>query len=255
MYIGLQVPAYRLTLRRNILFRASRPDIRTLCSTSPRPNWHNETPPGVCVLIFIKVKRNQTNIFFLGGLTEVLVYRPESQILWPDTTLGIFAQADPRFVLPGNVGVPVDANAAADATSDSKSNSADIPRLKIDVLEAKTSREHQAQTLYSAHDYIQYTSGSESYVCSNPVLLETFPSAFADMQCRFELHEAPRLLKKEAAHLFTGVAAFTGENAISVITVARQTKNDMSTWSDVVEEEREELCDQFVSVAKEVCCR
>lgn len=238
MYIGLQVPAYRLTLRRNILLRRSRPDIRTLCSTSPRPNWHNETPP--------------------GGLTEILVYRPESQILWPDTTLGIFAQADPRFVLPGNVGIPVEPKAGpveSDATSDEKNESADIPRLKIDVLEAKTSREHQAQTLYSAHDFIQYTSGSESYVCSNPVLLETFPSAFADMQCRFELHDAPRLLKKEVAHLFPGIAAFTGENNISVITVARQTKSDMSTWSEAVEEEREELCDQFVSVAKEVCCR
>ena len=43
----------------------------------------------------------------------------------------------------------------------------------MEILEVKTSRERQAQTLYSANDYIKYTSGVETYVCSNPVLLGT----------------------------------------------------------------------------------
>lgn len=142
-----------------------------------------------------------------------------------------------------------------DATS-SATSSATESRPKIDVLEEKTLREHQAQTLYSAHDYIQYTQGSESYVCSNPVLLEDFPSAFADMApCRFELHDAPQLLKKELTGLFPGVKAFSSGNSVSVITMARETQNDMSTWSDQVEDERDLITDQFVSMAKEVCTR
>ena len=63
----------------------------------------------------------------LGGLTEILVYTPESQVAWPDSTLGIFAQADPRFVLPGNVGLTafeeeeVITEAQTDSANESKS--------------------------------------------------------------------------------------------------------------------------------------
>lgn len=240
MYIGLTQPAYRLMQRKtSLLWRLS--GRRHLSLSSQRCSWRNETPP--------------------GGLTEILVYHPESQIAWPDSTLGIFAQSDPRFVLPGNVGVPLtqleDHSEVAEGNTTSKeSKESTIPRLRLDVLEEKTSREHQAQTLYSAHDFIQYTYGSESYVCSNPVLLENFPTAFADMQSagRFELHEAPQLLKKELVSLFPGNKALVG-GTVSVITVARETKNDMSTWSDQVEEERETHTMQFVALAKEICCR
>merc|ERR1711944_306168 len=84
-------------------------------------NWRNETPP--------------------GGLTEILVYTPESQIAWPDTSLGIFAQADPRFVLPGNVGLTAFeqeefmTEAQNDSANESKSaaKSSVIPaRVKVD---------------------------------------------------------------------------------------------------------------------------
>lgn len=242
MNIGFASSAYRsLSL---IQWRRSR-SVRKLSSSCQLSNWRNETPP--------------------GGLTEVLVYSPESQIAWPDTTLGVFAQADPRFVLPGNVGlgVKVPGKAAADDAfglcqiTEATSYSPARPLKKVDILEEKTSHERQAQTLYSAHDYIHFTSGAESYVFSNPVLLETFPAAFADMEaCRFELHDAPQLLKKEVGPLFPGVTAFSNAGTtLSVITMARETKYDMSTWSDQVEEERDVLSEQFIQLAKEVCCR
>merc|ERR1712004_320297 len=74
--------------------------------------------------------------------------------------------------------------------------------------------------------------------------------------CKFELHDAPQLLKKEVKPLFPGVSAFSNpDNSISVITMVQETANDMSTWSDQVESERETLTEQFVGLAKEVCGR
>ena len=56
--------------------------------------------------------------------------------------------------------------------------------------------------------------------------------------------------------LFLGVSAFSNpDNSISVITMVQETANDMSTWSDQVETERETLTEQFVGLAKEVCGR
>ena len=134
-------------------------------------------------------------------------------------------------------------------------------RYKVKLFEeVKTHREHQAQTLYSANDYIKYTKGVETYVCSNPVLLDSFPALAAaynmSEKCRFELHDAPQLLKKEVQGLFPGNSSFTNPKGdLSVITLVQQTTNDMSTWSDLVDNEREQLTDQFVGLAKEVVGR
>ena len=252
MKIGHTAQAFRRSLR---LLRSPKGLCRTrnLSVSCHCYNWRNETPR--------------------GGLTEILVYTPESQIAWPDPSLGVFAKSDPRFMLPGNIGIVSEDKITNENEEDAArcqdreklgfaSSYNSSRRAKVDVLEDKTSQEHQAQTLYSAHDYIHFTSGVETYVCSNPVLLDTFPSAFSDQQMKelhhikFELHDAPHLLKKELKPLFTDTTAFNNlSNAISVITMARETENDMSTWSDGVEEERETLIGQFVILAREICGR
>ena len=43
------------------------------------------------------------------------------------------------------------------------------------MLTRYTQKEHQAQTLYSANDYIQHTEHAETYVCADPGVLEAFP--------------------------------------------------------------------------------
>ena len=76
------------------------------------------------------------------------------------------------------------------------------------------------------------------------------------MEGQQSYHNAPQLLKKEVKPLFPGVSAFSNpDNSISVITMVQETANDMSTWSDQVESERETLTEQFVGLAKEVCGR
>ena len=90
--------------------------------------------------------------------------------------------------------------------------------------------------------------------------LDSFPALAAaynmSEKCQFELHDAPQLLKKEVRGLFPDVSAFSNPKSdLSVITMVQQTTNDMSTWSDLVDTERELLTDQFVGLAKEVCGR
>jgi hypothetical protein len=42
---------------------------------------------------------------------------------------------------------------------------------------------------------------------------------------------------------------------LSVICLSQKTSFDMSTWSEEVENERDLLTEQFISVAKEICGR
>merc|ERR1711997_1086616 len=174
--------------------------------------------------------RNWKNDTPAGGLTEIMVYEPDPHVSWPDPTLGIFAKSDEKFLLPGNVGGGLQCDEEIDDE---------------DVLSL---------------DDTKYSKGAENYVCSNPVLLDSFPDLAAaynmSEKCRFELHDAPQLLKKEVQGLFPGNSTFSNPKGdLSVITLIQQTTNDMSTWSDLVDNERELLTDQFVGLAKEVVGR
>ncbi len=80
-----------------------------------------------------------------GGNTELWVYRPESHRLWPDPALGILSAADPKFVLPGNVGTmeeevsPMQAKQVSDTEPVAVAPQAPVP----DVLARPTNIENQ----------------------------------------------------------------------------------------------------------------
>ena len=73
----------------------------------------------------------------------------------------------------------------------------------------------------------------------------------ANLQC--ETHEAPELLKREVQALFPNRDLQSG--ALSVITMVQKTENDMSVWSNEMEDERDVLTEHFFSAAKEVVAR
>ena len=58
-----------------------------------------------------------------------------------------------------------------------------------------------------------------------------------NVECR--LHECPRVLHDEFMLLFPGINVELGE--LRIITLSERTENDMTGWSQSVEEEREEL--------------
>lgn len=68
-----------------------------------------------------------------------------------------------------------------------------------------------------------------------------------------ETHEAPELLKREVQPLFPNRDVQSG--TLSVITLLQHTDNDMSVWSNEMEEEREKMTENFFSAAKEIVAR
>jgi len=196
--------------------------------------WENETPP--------------------GGLTELYVFKPDSKTVWPDEKLGpTFSSIDPRCSLPGNTG-PAEFLATPYTTSAKEvPGKSQFIQLQSDVLTRYTQKEHQAQTLYSANDYIQHTEHAETYVCADPGVLEAFPELDGMRRLNCELHEAPSLLKREVSSLFPDRDVINKH--LSIITLCQKTANDMSGWSNDVEKEREILVEQFYSAAKELCGR
>jgi hypothetical protein len=63
--------------------------------------------------------------------------------------------------------------------------------------------------------------------------------------------ECPDLLKKDFVDLFPGINL--NEKPLTVITLTQKTSNDMSSWSEQVETEREDLLINFVGAAGEMC--
>lgn len=172
------------------------------------------------------------------------MYSPESNISWPDPKLGVLGSTDPAFALPGNIGAK---------PSLPKETSLPHSARQSDVLTSATKQENQVHALYNANDFIKYSPGSEEVVCASPSLLASFPSLPSADMLDVVAHEAPLLLRKQMADLFPSQKL--SEGPLTVVTLAFKTTNDMSTWSEEMEEEREQLTEHMVITAKEICGR
>jgi len=218
--------ASRLTGTSRQLGKVSQLVSRPFSSQSGNRGWKNTTPK--------------------GSATEVFVYIPESNVSWPDQSLGVLSsQSDPNFNLPGNVGPnPSLAYPLSSAQSEVR---------QWDVLSSPTNKETQVHALYNANDFIKYTPGSEPFVCSNPSILSAFPALPSSDMLDIVAHSAPLLLRKQMADLFPGQNI--QEGPLTVLTLALRTQHDMSAWSPEMEEERDRLTEHTVITAKEICGR
>nr|ACO14676.1 C2orf25 homolog, mitochondrial precursor [Caligus clemensi] len=204
---------------------------RGFCSGYGRMRWRNETPS--------------------GGLTEMYVYTQDSDTIWPDPHLSVFSEVDPRFPFPGLVGPSQEEKSSMkEILTEQKKQQQQRRNPSDELLYSYTNKEVQTQTLSSAKDYIQYTKDSESYLCQN--ILSEFPELPGVRTLRFELHEAPSLLKSHLRPMFPHMNDL---KPLSVISLSQKTTSDMSKWSEATEVEREELTEHFVEIAKEVCAR
>ncbi|XP_023338224.1 methylmalonic aciduria and homocystinuria type D protein, mitochondrial [Eurytemora carolleeae] len=185
--------------------------------------WKNETPQ--------------------GSKTEVFVYSPESNITWPDPQLGVLGSSDPFFTFPGHIGCSL--------TGQLPEKSSPLKPVQPDILTAPTNKETQVHALYNASDYIKYTPGSESLVCAD--ILDEYPKIVGMESVQFGVHDTPLLLRKEMKALFPSQNIDNGN--FTTITYSQKTENDMSKWSDQVEDEREKKMESFVQAAKEICAR
>jgi len=187
--------------------------------------WKNETPA--------------------GSSTEIFVYNPEFDIKWPNQQLGVLANKDKNFALPGDIG----------SVPDGRLGSLQVapPASHPDIISRPTQRESQVHTLYNANDYIKYTTGSEKDIFSQPKLLRNFPDLPSVEMMDLVAHEAPALVRRELSLLFPEEDLTSG--TLSVITLSFHTQNDMSKWSQEMEDEREKLMEHSVVICKELCGR
>ena len=127
------------------------------------------------------------------------------------------------------------------------------PASHPDIISRPTQKESQVHTLYNANDYIKYTSGSEKDIFSQPKLLGNFPDLPSVEMMDLLAQEAPALVRRELSLLFPEEDLSSG--TLSVITLSFHTENDMSKWSEEMEDEREKLMEHSVVICKELCGR
>eukprot|EP00095_Tigriopus_kingsejongensis_P011706 maker-scaffold452_size166894-snap-gene-0.30 protein:Tk11706 transcript:maker-scaffold452_size166894-snap-gene-0.30-mRNA-1 annotation:"methylmalonic aciduria and homocystinuria type d mitochondrial" len=226
----LQTRASLASLRHALLASSFPSRGLSTSSTRLKGQWRNDTPE--------------------GGLTEILVYTPDSEVpptLWPDQSLGVFAQIDQRFAFPGHVGVDPSLHSASEPIPVGGSSHAH----RSDLVARPTHQENQSQVLHSASDFIQHTPGAEQYVCAD--ILDAFPELRGMQRLVCEAHEAPTLLKKEVQPLFPELNIM--HQNLSVLTLSQKTLADMSVWSNEMEEERDRLVEQFFAAAQEIVAR
>ncbi|XP_056649808.1 cobalamin trafficking protein CblD isoform X1 [Monodelphis domestica] len=161
-----------------------------------------------------------------------------SRTVWPDETMGPFGPQDQRFQLPGNIGFDCHLN----GTALQKKNP--VHRTLPDVLaEPLSSERHE----FVMAQYVNEFEGSDVPVEQQEVnKAETY---FENAKVECVLQTCPELLRKDFESIFPEV----NSGKLMVLTVTQKTKNDMTTWSEEVENEREMLLEKFITGAKEIC--
>lgn len=158
--------------------------------------------------------------------------------VWPDENMGPFGPQDQRFQLPGNAGF----DCHLEGTAEQKKTSAH--RIIPDVLSAPSSTER--------HEFIMAQFIGEFHEKDGPALPQSVNTAeqyFDNSNVECAVQSCPELLKKDFLSMFPE-APPTG---MMVVTVTQKTQNDMTSWCEEVDKEREQLLDKFVAGAKEIC--
>ncbi|XP_050976017.1 LOW QUALITY PROTEIN: metabolism of cobalamin associated Db [Labeo rohita] len=158
--------------------------------------------------------------------------------VWPDETMGPFGPQDKRFQLPGNVGFDSQLEGPAEQRT------AAIHSVMPDVFTAQSSNERHnfilAQFINELH---------ESDKTSMERSVDNAENFFDHSSVECAIQSCPELLKKDFESMFPE-APSTG---MMVVTVTQKTQNDMTAWTEQVDQEREELLAKFIAGAKEIC--
>lgn len=167
----------------------------------------------------------------------------ESLDTWLDIKAGIFGPSDQRLPLPGNVGLcqQLEPNQRMPIVYQRQNQLKVVP----DVLTEKTNHEHQIQTLDQCNPK-EVTTAIEEHIQGS---LREMPLPSDILECRAQ--QCPDLVKKDFLDLFPGRNLKDGP--LAVVTLSQKTQHDMSSWSEEMELEREELIEYFIVAAEDIC--
>ncbi|NXB86472.1 MMAD protein, partial [Vidua chalybeata] len=154
--------------------------------------------------------------------------------VWPDELMGPFGPQDQRFQLPGNIGFGCHLQGTAPPQS---------PPSLPDLLAEP-----------SATDRHQFVMAQ----CLNEFQVRA-PLCFPQKKDFLHGFAATETAPKGAEMCFLPVAEFqplfpeVNSRCLTVLTVTQRSRQDMSVWSHEVEQEREQLLENFINGAKEIC--
>ncbi|KAF4086744.1 hypothetical protein AMELA_G00087830 [Ameiurus melas] len=158
--------------------------------------------------------------------------------VWPDETMGPFAPQDKRFQLPGNVGFARQLEASAEQKP------GPVHSVLPDVLATPSNSERHefilAQFLYESHQNGEASSAHK---------VDSAEQYFNHSRVECAIQSCPELLKKDFELMFPEAPS----SSMMVLTVTQRTENDMTAWSEAVDQEREQLLVKFIEGAKEIC--
>ncbi|XP_062861829.1 metabolism of cobalamin associated Db [Trichomycterus rosablanca] len=168
-------------------------------------------------------------------------FRPPDMALrtvWPDETMGPFGPQDKRFQLPGNVGF------ARHLEAEAEQKAGTVHTTLPDVLTVPSNSERHEFILAQ---FISEFNGKDE--ASSEQKVDNAEQYFDQSQVECAIQSCPELLKRDFASVFPEAPS----SSMMVLTVTQRTKNDMTAWSEEVDQEREELLAKFIAGAKEIC--
>ncbi|KAF5890238.1 methylmalonic aciduria and homocystinuria type D protein, mitochondrial, partial [Clarias magur] len=191
--------------------------------------------PGLHVLV-----RRIAGTRCFSGECQVHVTSPDvgPRTVWPDENMGPFGPQDKRFQLPGNVGFA----GQIESWAEQKPNPAHT-RLP-DVLTAPSNSERHEFVLAQFINEFQ-----DSAETSSEPKVDSAEQYFDHSRVECAIQSCPELLKKDFALMFPEAPS----SGMMVLTVTQRTENDMTAWSEEVDQEREQMLATFIDGAKEIC--
>ncbi|XP_033639414.1 methylmalonic aciduria and homocystinuria type D homolog, mitochondrial-like isoform X1 [Asterias rubens] len=149
-----------------------------------------------------------------------------------DKDLGPLGPVNPRFPLPGNTGL---------------NNTSYVPvaRRVPDILTKSLPQDRHASIL---SQFVNTVAESQDDDITKQIEeLRNHPEA---LECISQ--DCPENLRKEFLNLFPGIS-IESTDKFTVVTLCQRTRNNMTGWSNEVEEERNQLLETFIESAKEMC--
>ncbi|XP_028392575.1 methylmalonic aciduria and homocystinuria type D homolog, mitochondrial-like [Dendronephthya gigantea] len=157
--------------------------------------------------------------------------------------LGPFATKDPRFPLPGNMNYDVKMHSETFQTPE---NQQSLASVFLDVETNEMKKRHVFAQFINNTEIDDKKKAQEIKNCNSK---EMFENAKGKVEC--SVQKCTASLQRSFSDLFPDRNFKTGE--MTVVSICQHTKNDMTVWSQDVDEEREELLKNFIESASEIC--
>jgi len=163
-----------------------------------------------------------------------------------DTTYASLGEPNSAFPLPGRIGPDPKLRAIPAALPKLEPNryGIDGKLLLNDLLTMTLPLDHQK-------DSVNQLMSTHMSVSSPKNKTEFLSKLMMKDNLEIRAFDCPALLRHELHRLFLNYNVLM--QPLTAITIVLKSKSDMSSWSNEIEEERNELTDDFVHLAHEIC--